>query len=474
LIIITRRLAKRLKTVFRQALSISGRGTKPIVQLAAGSHGLRIRCGNGRAAVEFRLDGEQPEETLFIPFDLLSDVDGGRETPVEIRSQDGKVTATWRDGAVPRLIQHDGPKVLSENWPPTPEEMIENRSHLLSALHDASETTDSDSVRYALGCIQLRGESGKVVATDGRQILVQAGYTFPWKDDILLPSGKIFGSAQLPDDEPVFVGQIAEWFTLRVGPWTIWLTLHSEGRFPDTESHIGRPESAVASFVVDPSDARFLLENVSQLPGDDEYNLPVTVDLNGHVAVRANSAEQPRPTELVLSASRLTGEPVRMNMNRCYLKRAMQLGFRKGHVFGPKAPVLCQDDRRSYLWALLNADSAVPPHQDAIRIESSKPEADVHVPQTTTHKRKVAMPESTPNENGRAKSTRRRTSDNGSSRHDDVGILIEQAEGVKTSLRETLAMTAELVSALKQHRKQSKAVRVALASLRELQPAANR
>jgi len=94
LIVITRRLAKRLKTVFRQTLNLNRRGNLPTVQLAAGPDGLRVRCGNGSAAAEFHLEGEQPEQTLYIPLELLADIEGGRDVPVEISSRDGKVTAT--------------------------------------------------------------------------------------------------------------------------------------------------------------------------------------------------------------------------------------------------------------------------------------------------------------------------------------------------------------------------------------------
>ena len=48
-------------------------------------------------------------------------------------------------------------------------------------------------------------------------------------------------------------------------------------------------------------------------------------------------------------------------------------------------------------------------------------------------------------------------------------LTIEQAEGVRVSLRDTLAKTTELVRSLKQHRKISKTVQSALSSLRDLQ-----
>ena len=47
--------------------------------------------------------------------------------------------------------------------------------------------------------------------------------------------------------------------------------------------------------------------------------------------------------------------------------------------------------------------------------------------------------------------------------------LIEQAEALKTSLRDSLAKTSELISALKQHKKTTKSLQSALSSLRQLE-----
>ena len=208
--IITRRLAGRLKTVFRQALSLPNRGTMPTIELVAGPSGLQIRCGLGTAAVEFWLDGEQPEERLYIPFELLSDLEGRREAPVEVHQRDGQVTATWRDGSVPQLVQHPTPVVVAKDWPPSPERLFKNPPRLTRALADASATTDPDSLRYALGCVQLHGDHGSVIATDGRQLLAEDGFSFPWDGELLLPvsapdglSAGLFGQANWPDDWPI-------------------------------------------------------------------------------------------------------------------------------------------------------------------------------------------------------------------------------------------------------------------------------
>ncbi len=471
MIVITRRLAKRLKTVFRQALNITSRNENPIVRLAGGPEGLRVRCGNGQAATEFHLEGEQPDETIYVPFELLADIEGGRDVPVEIREHQGRVTASWRDGSVPRLIQCESPEVKSEDWPPTPEHLAENPPRLLRALADAGATTDPDSTRYSLGCIQLRGDHGKVVATDGRQLLVEDGFELPWDGDVLLPTSKVFGSAQLPDDEPVFVGKVEDWLTLRVGPWSFWWWLNTDGRFPEVESHIGKPELATTGLELSESDRRFLVENLGRLPGDEVYNHPITLDVNGAIAVRAEGPNSTSVTELILGGSTASGEPIRLNSNRRYLARAMQLGFDRLHVFGPKSPVLASDDHRQFVWAVLDADSALKPREDAVQIESAKPQVPPPVRRprprtkrstnTTMPQKSDRKPSANDNGHGHAKPASREP--------DDTQVdAIQQATALRASLREAVAQTSELIRQLKAERKQNKQLRGALASLRRL------
>ena len=75
------------------------------------------------------------------------------------------------------------------------------------------------------------------------------------------------------------------------------------------------------------------------------------LDLNGEVAVRAANEDQPQPTEIVLRNSQRVGEPTRINMNRAYLARAIEMGFEELRVSDPQAPVLCCDENRKFLWA---------------------------------------------------------------------------------------------------------------------------
>ncbi len=56
-------------------------------------------------------------------------------------------------------------------------------------------------------------------------------------------------------------------------------------------------------------------------------------------------------------------------------------------------------------------------------------------------------------------------------RAEGLDPLIEEALALHTDLRDALARTTRLVQALKQHRKQSRLMRAALSSLRQLQQA---
>jgi hypothetical protein len=238
------------------------------------------------------------------------------------------------------------------------------------------------------------------------------------------------------------------------------------------EQHVPRANDAAARFQMSQADAEFLAKNLPKLPGDDEFNVPVTIDLNGSVAIRAKAAEQPQPTELVLSNSTASGKPMRINSNRRFLARAVNLGFDEVYVYSPKVPVMCRDDHRHYVWALLNPDSIIKPADDVIRITSADAGQDVSTTNRKPRRRKAIMPRSTSNGNGQGKANGRTSPQaTTSAKADDQGIdvLIEQAEAVKVSLRDSLSKTGELISALKRHRKQSKLVQSTLQSLRKLQ-----
>jgi hypothetical protein len=479
-ITITRRQALRLRSVFRRAFGTRGPG--PAVCFTAGVGTLSVKARFGDMAVEYTEPRDGTAETLWLPFQALGDFEGKKDEPVHIEpTGNGHVTVQWRDRGVPQLVRYDSVEPPDAGkFPSSPADFAENPPGLLKALVDAGDTTDPDSTRYALACIQLCAE-GSVGATDGRQLLVQGGFTFPWQEAVLIPRSKFATSAELPRDQPVLVGKTGDWVAFRVGPWTFYMAINKEGRFPDLSRQIPRLTEATARCQLSPTDAEFLAQTLPSLPTDDVYNHPVTVELNGSIAVRARAADQPKPTEILLTSSTWSGESIRLHTNRKYLARAAKLGFRELLVYGNKVPVLCHDENRQYVWALLDPESAIVPAEDAIRILSSGANSEAPVTQPRTRRRVSPVPEPATNPNGSAASNGNgqtnghATKTNGQARRNtpkvrqqDLAGLIQQAETLRTVLRETLVKTNELLKGLKRHRRQSRALESTIASLRQL------
>ena len=479
---ITRRRALTLRSVLRRAFGSRGPGPALCFTAAAGT--LSVRATAGDIAVEYRTSTDAAEQTLWLPIQLLADCEGRKDEPVLLEAS-GKahVTGQWRDGNVPQIVKYDSPNPPADanKFPMPPETFAANPPGLLKALVDASDTTDPDSTRFALGCVQLH-PGGVIGATDGRQLLVQSGFTFPWEETLLIPRSKVFGSPELPRDQPVHVGKVGDWVALQMGEWTVWLAVNKDGRFPDVERHIPRPANAVARCQFSAADADLLVRTLPKLPGDDEYNSPITVDLNGQIAVRAKGADQARPAEAVLTGSERSGEPIRFNTNRQYLLRALKLGLREMFFVSDKVAVVCHDESRRYAWMPLESETAIAPADDAKRIESSQAAADTSSPDPKPKRRIPTVSESPTNANGNA-TTNIAASTNGHAANrngqarkttggkpdlHDTAALIEQAEKLRTTAHDLMYEASGLVKALKQHRRQSRAIQSTLASLRQL------
>ena len=457
---ITRSLARTLKTIFRRTIVESGRGVvREPVLFHTGPEGLRVRIASRDAAAEYHDPRPCEPDVAIVPFGFLSDCEGGRDDPVQLEaSSTDEVLATWNDRGVPQLVKYPMPDV-AHHFPDVPESSVENPADLVRALHEVMQTASSESTRYALHCVQLRGASGVITATDGSQLLQQSGFEFPWEDDVLIPKRAVLGSKELPSSEPVFVGRSEGWVCFRVGSWSFLLAIEGDARFPSVEDHITDPADAETAIQIADSDAEFVVKSLKQLPGNDDWYSPVTVDANGSIAIRSQSEESPHPVELLLANSSRSGKAERFHTNRRFVRRALDLGFRTMHFHGSDKPVLCQNDRRSYVWMLLSPDQAIKPSEDVVRIESPSQPAQPHTHSNRTTKETPLAKSPQPSSNSASKSTAPSSTEE----------LLDAAEQLKASLRDTLGKTNDLIGGLKRHRKEAKIVRSTLDSLRQLQ-----
>ncbi len=467
MITITRRLASQLKPVFRRALQLT-RGSGPVLSFETGPEDIRVRASSENAAVEYHAAGEFQAEQLYVPFEVLADIEARKDNPVKLeQAGDGCVSASWQDGDVPQMTQYQVEAGPGKEFPAYPATTLANPPRLLGALRDAMASVDEAPARYATGCIELRGGTGALVAADGKQILLQDGFEFPWEEDLIVPRNLVFGSKELPANQPVEVGNTEDWFTVRAGPWVFHLRINKEGRFPKVDDLIRPADTAATTLRLAAADRAFLAKTLKRLPCEYELTQPITVDLNGDVAIRARPEDGSKVTEVVLRGSERIGNAVCFNTNRQFLAKAITLGFEEVFIFDPKQPVLCQDQHRRFVWALLEPGEAIKTSKDAIRIESPGKEAAVTQPKRRRREKPMA----------KAPSNSKETSGNGRSRGDTAASTeqetpanaLDQAAELQVVLRDAVAKTTALIRTLKREKKQAKLVRSTLASLKQIQ-----
>jgi hypothetical protein len=462
---LSRGLARQFRAVLRRSLLDQGpRGSWPLVLCRTGKDGLVLQASQGDLALRYHREGARPAEAIAFRASALAEFEGRRDDAVELEQVSfGKGQARWTDGSVPRVL--DLETVVPDSapaFPALPRRFRPMPAGFLQALDEAARTTARESVRFALSRLQLRGRTGEVVATDGRQLLVQGGFAFPWSDTVLVPRVPAFGSRDLAGDEPVAVGRTKTHVAVKVGPWTFLLTIDAQSRFPDVDAVIPRSSAGASRLHIDPQDAAFLAANLPRLPGGDD-NLPVTLDLHTPVALRSRD-EKHGVTELVLARSTASGPAVRLCTDRRYLVRAVKLGFDKLDAPGADKPLVCRADARVYVWMPLDQTAAILPDSDVRRISS----AEAASPPTSPETQRSADPMPAPQPNGHAPDTRH---PNGRTEPERWGIaeVIAETEALRGLLHDASARTARLLAALKHQRRRSRAVQQAMQSLKELQ-----
>ncbi len=472
---------------FQQTLRKSGLLSRslatgmPFVRLTADAEGLTLQSSNPQLSVTLTLPLASEPDTFAVPAQLLADCSDGRIGEVSLTRAEHQILARWTERGIPH--ERDYLPIDLQKLPPVPPlptEWAENPPAFLEALRQAMRSTDPDSSRYALGCLQLDGGAGCLRATDGRQALVQSGFRFPWTETLLIPGSKLFEAAALPRDAVVQIGRTTDHVVLRIGAWTLAFTIQTSGRFPEIERIIPADAAITTRLTLDPADATFLSERLDQLPRDDDPHHAVTVDLNGAVAIRARRSATATPTELVLRRSQRTGAEIRLATDRRYLQRALELGFRDIGFISSEKPALCRDAARQFLWMMLNSESTVPPTDDAVLIDSLQETPPRAIGQLTDAVTPVSIRGSAPRRRSKPPTTSFPTLPSTpriamtkplppKETLPTEGELIAQLLELRLQLRSAEQALVAIARQLRARRKQQQLVKSTLASLKQLQ-----
>jgi hypothetical protein len=291
--------------------------------------------------------------------------------------------------------------------------------------------------------VQVGGKAGRVVATDGRTALVWGGFEFPFADDLLVPALPVFGTRELAAAGDARVGRTATHLVVAAGRWRVFVAVDRAGRYPDVSGIVPKDAPTVAG--IDEADAAALLDKLPGLPGADADHRPVTLALDGGVAVLARDENTGRVERVRLEGSPSAGPPARVVVDRRVLARALALGCHTVRVT-PDRPVVFEGTDKTLITVAL--DPAL-----AAGVEKRDSDTDA----TDTTERRTAVKHET---NGHPP--------NGRPDPPDVTDPLAAAEELRASLADALAAAGRLVAALRQQRKEKKALASVYAGLKAL------
>jgi hypothetical protein len=453
MIVLVRAALRAFRSLLRRSvLAEAPRGPWPPVLAVAGPDGLQLRAARGEVGLTLQLPNPSDHVgRLAFPGTLLARLEGTSDAAVELTAATpNQGTARWEERGVPQ-VESFTPLDPDQVAPPLdqPPRLVPMPEGFLQALDEASRTAARKPARFAWQRVQLRGRAGEVIATDGRLLLIQSGFRFPFPEDLLVPALPVFGAKELARAAPIQLGRAGDRVVVRAGTWTFDLAVDRDGRFPDVQAVLPRGK-APTELRVNDADAAYLVDVLPGLPGADEALSPVTLDLGDAVAVRAQTEEQ--CIELRLERSRVIGPSLRLALDRKPFYRLLRLGFRAFAFHTADQPVVARNGSRLAVLVTLDVSSIVVPRPGAQRLTTTGAPADA----------KDSLPEWKP-----PMTTPTNGQPSGSA---DVSDPLVEAEAVKMALQEALTRLTRLAGALRHFKKQQRTVQSVMASLRQLHP----
>jgi hypothetical protein len=338
------------------------------VHLVSGRDGIRLRFMQPDIGIEYHHPAPTKAASMTLPMNALADCEKNGKGTVQLQAlPNGHAEVCWDQTGIPQVRNYPKRESPTTPFPAWPKRDSTNDASLLQALEVAMQIPTGDSGRLALNCIQLRGGKGDVVATDGRQLLIQGGFQFAWKDALLVMRTPVFTARELPQGEVVRVAKSEKDVLVRIGSWTIALRIDSMARFPNVDSAIPSFDQVITRWSIPDEEVPALVKLLDDLPAAKEDTAPVTLDLAKRVAIRARAEKEQTCTEVAVPSSSVQGKAVRIATNRRFVQQALKLGFRTFQIVAPDKPIMCQGDKRLYVWVPLHPESVLAPQSQAAR-----------------------------------------------------------------------------------------------------------
>jgi DNA polymerase III sliding clamp (beta) subunit (PCNA family) len=354
-----------------------------------------------------------------------------------------------------------------KEWPPLPEITVDGTAlppGFGQALKEAMQCCSEDESRQHLcgACLDARDPKAHyVVGTNGRFLYSANTFTFPIKEDVIIPDSKFISGSGILDEEPCFLSvqpgkkpKDARHICLQNKQWQ-FVTREIEGPYPNWKNVLPAINGAWTQVKLSGPAIEQLLTVIPNLPGQDGYNNPVHLR-TGHncLWVEGRNKEDAGPTKIAVQDVVIIGKPKEISLNRDYLLPALKFGLNELAILDELSNmVISKDGKRMVIVPL-------------------KPEAEtkqVPVPATST----PAPAPTTATTNERTSMPRTSSKPEPAKPDEPSTSLITQVEHIKDSLKNVVRDLNSLVDAVKSQEKEQRAtekeVEAARTTLKKLQ-----
>lgn len=285
----------------------------------------------------YRYAEQRGDNLVFhVPFETLNKI---------VKAIKGDTTITLRHGKESRLVYEVGNSPVEvklnglgkDTWPAEPKVEGPNvplPESFKSALQEALDCASRDSTRYVINgaCLDVSGKDGHyVVGTDGRCLFASNTFEFAFKDSLIVPSGKFIEWNGFAEDGAwkLVTAKLKDvpYFRVASDRWTL-TSKQIDGNYPNWRQCRPTPDTKWTRISFPQSEVEALLKNVPLLPGHDDINRPVTVQVTADaVFVKAKTSDAKEWTSLRLPVEKVVGKPIETTLNRDYLLKALRFGL---------------------------------------------------------------------------------------------------------------------------------------------------
>lgn len=300
----------------------------------------------------YRIKGEKGEASdLLLPIEQLQKAvkcSGSSKQDVAILINGKQIRLRYGLAGTP--IEQPVTSLPVKEWPPAPAVNVagaEMESGFGEALKQALANCSQNSSRLVMrgACLDATKEGHYVVGTNGSILFSANSFTFPFKEEVIIPDSKfICGSgilddtcrlALLPGKQPSSPKHVC----FETDRWQ-FITRTIEGLYPDWKEAMPVLDGKWTRIKLLPPAIQQLLQVIPNLPGQENKYHDVRLRIEKVLWVEGRDKEAKDWTKVAIPDVEVNGKPQTISLNREYLIAALKCGLDEMAVLDALSPIV--------------------------------------------------------------------------------------------------------------------------------------